>query len=197
MTVTRSLSYAEARERVLGAVRSGPVERVSLAAARGRALRETLTAPHPLPPFDNASMDGWAVRSADLGRATGAAPVTLTVVEVISAGRVPSRPLGPGEAMRIMTGAMMPQGGNAVVPFEEAEDRVGRERALGEPLADLVDVDGELDRSGPRVVVADRLDGLAVAGAAAVHDDDAVGRLLRGPDASEANSNCHVRAGSS
>jgi molybdopterin molybdotransferase len=122
MTVPRSLSYAEARERVLGAVRPGPVERVSLAAARGRALRETLTAPHPLPRFDNASMDGWTVRTDDLAGATMAAPVTLAVVEVLSAGRVPSRPLGPGEAMRIMTGAMLPQGGDAVVPFEEAED---------------------------------------------------------------------------
>lgn len=121
MTVPRSLSYAEARERVLGAVRPGPVERVSLAAARGRALRETLTAPHPLPPFDNASMDGWAVRSADLAGATVATPVTLAVVEVISAGRVPSAPLGPGEAVRIMTGAMLPHGADTVVPFEDAE----------------------------------------------------------------------------
>ena len=121
MTVPRSLSYAEARERVLGAVRPGAVERVSLAAARGRALRETLTAPHPLPPFDNSSMDGWAARSADLAGATGAAPVTLAVVEILSAGRVPSGPLGPGEAMRIMTGAMMPQGADAVIPLEDAE----------------------------------------------------------------------------
>jgi molybdopterin molybdotransferase len=120
MTVTRSLSYFEARERVLGAVRPGPVERVGLADACGRALRETLAAPHPLPPFDNASMDGWAARSADLASATAAAPVVLSMVEVVAAGHVPSRPLGPGEAMRIMTGAMMPQGADAVIPLEDA-----------------------------------------------------------------------------
>lgn len=136
MTVPRSLSYSEARERVLGAVRPGPIEHVSLAAARGRALRETLTAPHPLPPFDNASMDGWAVRSADLAGATVAAPVTLAVVEVISAGRVPSRPLGAGEAMRIMTGAMLPQGADAVIAFEDAEGLEGPARVrIGAPAA--------------------------------------------------------------
>ena len=134
--VPRSLSYAEARERVLGAVRPGPIERVSPAYARGRALRETLTAPHPLPPFDNASMDGWAVRSADLAGATAAAPVTLAVVEVLSAGRVPSRPLGPGEAMRIMTGAMLPQGADAVIPFEDAGDLEAPPRVrVGGPVA--------------------------------------------------------------
>ncbi len=136
MSDPRSLSYAEARARILGAVRPGAVERVGLAAARGRALRETLTAPHPLPPFDNSSMDGWAVRSADLAGATAAAPVTLAVVEGLAAGHAPSRSLAPGEAMRIMTGAMMPAGADAVVPFEEAEalDAPARVRA-GSPVA--------------------------------------------------------------
>jgi molybdopterin molybdotransferase len=141
MTVPRSLSYAEARERVLAAVRPGPVERVSLASARGRALRETLTAPHPLPPFDNASMDGWAVRSDDLAGATASAPLTLAVVEVLAAGRVPSRPLGPGEAMRIMTGAMIPPGADTVIPLEDAEglDSPARVRIAGPvPIGDCV-----------------------------------------------------------
>jgi molybdopterin molybdotransferase len=157
MTVRRSLSYAEARERVLGAVRPGPVERVNLAAARGRALREPLTAPHPLPPFDNASMDGWAARSADLAGATAAAPVNLAVVEILSAGRVPSRPLGPGEAMRIMTGAMLPQGADAVIPFEDAEGLEAPARVrVGVPVArgDCVRPAGADLAAGATVLVA-------------------------------------------
>jgi len=122
MPVPRSLSYAEARRRVLDAIRPGPVERVGLAAARGRALRGSLTAPHALPPFDNAAMDGWAIRSTDVAAATDEAPVTLEVVAVLPAGSVPERPLTAGRAMRIMTGAMLPDGADAVLAFEEAED---------------------------------------------------------------------------
>ena len=81
--------------------------------------------------------------------------------------------------------------------LEQPGNGVGWQGALGEPLLDLFGVDGELDRVGPGVVVAERLDGTAVPSAAAVHDDDAVGRLLGCPDAAETNSNCHVRACSS
>jgi len=120
MTSPLPIPYAEARRRVLAAARPGPVERVSVAAARGRALRTTLRAPDPLPSFDNPSMDGWAVRSADLARASAAAPTTLAVAGVIAAGDVPTRSLRAGEAMRIMTGALMPTGADAVIAFEDA-----------------------------------------------------------------------------
>src|SRR5262249_7410737 len=83
--------------------------------------REPLVAPHALPPFRNTAMDGFAVRSADLAGASDAAPVTLRVTEVLPAGRAPARALGPGEAARIMTRAMLPEGANAIVPCEEAE----------------------------------------------------------------------------
>ena len=119
--VPRTLTYAEARRRVLQAARPGPVERVPLAAARARALRETLLAPHALPPFDNAQMDGWAVRPDDLVRASNSDSVTLDVVEVIPAGHPPTHRLGPGQAARIMTGAMLPAGAGAVIAFEDAE----------------------------------------------------------------------------
>jgi molybdopterin molybdotransferase len=121
MPEPRALSFNEARRRVLEAARPGPIESAGLVAARGRALRATLRAPHPLPAFDNSSMDGWAVRSADLAGASAARPVTLEVVEVIPAGHVAACRLGPGEAARIMTGAMLPPGADAVVPFESAE----------------------------------------------------------------------------
>ncbi len=115
------LSYAEARARVLAAARPLPPELVPVAECRGRALRRRVIAAHPLPPFRNSSMDGYAVRAADLEPASGDTPLTLPVVEVLPAGSVASRALEPGEAMRIMTGAMMPEGGDAVVPVEDAE----------------------------------------------------------------------------
>jgi molybdopterin molybdotransferase len=120
MTGPVTLSYAEARARVLAAVRPLPSELVALEDCNGRALREPLVAPHALPPFRNTAMDGFAVRSADLAAASEHRPVPLRVVEVLPAGHAPSRPIGPGEAARIMTGAMLPEGADAIVPFEDA-----------------------------------------------------------------------------
>jgi len=117
----KQLSYAEARERVLAAARTLPAEQVPLAEAIGRPLRDPVVARHPLPPFRNSAMDGIAVRSADLAKATPAAPATLAVIETLPAGRVAARGLGRGEAARIMTGAMVPDGADAVIPVEEIE----------------------------------------------------------------------------
>jgi molybdopterin molybdotransferase len=117
----RHLSYAEARARVLAACRAKPPVHEPLERCAGRALREPLVAPHPLPPFRNAAMDGWAVRAADLAEASDAAPLTLPVVAVIAAGTVAPRALRGGEAMRIMTGALIPEGADAIVPFEDGE----------------------------------------------------------------------------
>jgi molybdopterin molybdotransferase len=114
------ISYAEARARVLAAVRPLEPVRVGLAGLPGRALRETVRAPHALPPFANSAMDGFAVRAAD----TAAAPVVLPVSTVVPAGRVAPHALAPGTAMRIMTGAGIPAGADAIVPFEDAE-RIG------------------------------------------------------------------------
>ncbi len=136
-----SLSFAAARARVLDAVSPGATERVPLAAARGRALARELTAPIALPPFRNSSMDGIVARAADLAGASAARPCTLQLVATVAAGHVAPAPLGAGEAMRIMTGAMRPEGGDAVVPVEElvfARDgavetvRVGRPAEPGE-----------------------------------------------------------------
>jgi molybdopterin molybdotransferase len=89
-------------------------ETVPLARARDRVLATDLTSPVALPPFANSAMDGYAVRAADLA----AAPVTLPVPEDIPAGRVDGPPLVPGTAHRIMTGAPLPEGADAVVQVE-------------------------------------------------------------------------------
>lgn len=119
----RLLTLAEARAHVLDAARARTMtpERVPLRDAVGRALREDVIAPHDLPAFRNSAMDGFAVRSADLARASADAPVTLRVVSVLPAGTAATRALGPGEAARIMTGAPVPPGADAMVPFEDAE----------------------------------------------------------------------------
>ncbi len=142
----RTISYTEARERVLAAALPLPPEQVPLAEAIGRPLRQPVVARHPLPPFRNSAMDGVAVRRADIARATPAAPAILRVTETVPAGRVATQPLGAGEAIRIMTGAMLPDGADAVVPVEEIEFvhaaggveqvRVGRAVAPGEHIRD-------------------------------------------------------------
>ena len=116
---------------MLAAARPLPAERIATADCRGRALRRRVIASHALPPFRNSSMDGFVVRAADLERASAGAPVVLPVVDVLPAGATASRPLAAGEAMRIMTGAMLPEGADAVVPVEDTETMrspEGRER---------------------------------------------------------------------
>src|SRR5688500_13354959 len=110
------LSVEEAREQILSRVRPLATERVDLLAALGRVLAESVRSTRVIPPWPNSSMDGYAVRAADTR--AGAA---LTVVGGIAAGTLPDRPVGPGEAMRIFTGAPLPGGADAVVPQEDVE----------------------------------------------------------------------------
>lgn len=96
-------------------------ETVYILDAQNRVLAEDIFADAAIPPFDNTSMDGYAVRAADTARAGLETPVTLRVVADVPAGTVADVPVGPGEAARIMTGAPLPQGADAVVPVEETD----------------------------------------------------------------------------
>ncbi|MGZ4532512.1 MAG: molybdopterin molybdotransferase MoeA [Mycobacteriaceae bacterium] len=89
--------------------------------AAGRVLAEDLVAERPLPAFDNSAMDGYAVRASDIAGASAASPVTLPVGADIPAGRVDGPALQPGTAHRIMTGAAMPEGADAVVQVEATD----------------------------------------------------------------------------
>lgn len=91
---------------------------VSLLDSRGCLLADPVTAPWPLPPFDAAGVDGYAVRAADVATATPDAPVTLTVVDDVPAGYRASRPVGTAMAIRIGSGAPMPSGADAVVALD-------------------------------------------------------------------------------
>jgi len=105
----------EALQRVLEATPRLPVEERSLAAAGQAWLAEPVRLDRDLPPADHAAMDGFAIRAADAG-SPGA---LLVVIGEIAAGVEPRMSLGPGQAVRIMTGALVPEGADAVVPIEE------------------------------------------------------------------------------
>src|SRR5581483_8371417 len=84
-------------------------------------LAEAVTSPLDLPAWDNSAMDGYAVRAADVREASPERPVTLAVIETVAAGRFPTRPVGPGQATRIFTGAPLPAGADTVVRQEDTE----------------------------------------------------------------------------
>lgn len=113
----------EYRRRVvsLASGRSLGLERVPLAQAAGRILVDELVARIAVPPFDNSAMDGYAVRASDVARV----PVELAVVGESAAAGGPIPGVGPGEAVRVMTGARVPPGADAVVPVELTDQPAG------------------------------------------------------------------------
>ncbi|GAA2600985.1 gephyrin-like molybdotransferase Glp [Streptomyces tubercidicus] len=122
----RVWSVAEHLDDVLSKIAPlDPIE-LQLLDAQGCVLVEDITAPVALPPFDNSSMDGYAVRAADVADATDSAPVTLTVIGDAAAGSGELPAVGPGQAVRIMTGAPVPPGAEAVVPVEWTDGGTGQ-----------------------------------------------------------------------
>lgn len=101
-------------------------EQVPLPQALGRTLRRPVFAPFPQPPFDRSPLDGYALRAADIVSASEEMPALLRVAEKVCAGQVPSRPLAPGQAVRVMTGAMLPPGVDCVIRQEDTD--LGEER---------------------------------------------------------------------
>lgn len=116
----------EHRATVLALVTALPSETVPLADALGRVLASDVVAAVDLPGFDNSAMDGYAVRSADVSAAAPGSPVVLDVTGDIAAGDTTRHVLMPGAAMRIMTGAPLPEGADAVVPVERSDAGVDR-----------------------------------------------------------------------
>jgi molybdopterin molybdotransferase len=115
------LTVAEASERILAEIQQLDVESVPLRRALGRVCAEDIAATVTLPPWSNSSMDGYAVRSADITPVMSGEPVTLRVVGNIEAGQFASRRLKRGEAMRIMTGAAVPEGADSVIRKEHTD----------------------------------------------------------------------------
>lgn len=116
-----SLGPLQASARILEGVRALDGITVPLAEAAGHALAQPVRARTTLPPWDNAGMDGYAVHAADVRGARREAPRRLPIAATIAAGEAPPRPLQRGEAMRIMTGAPLPEGADSVVRVEDSD----------------------------------------------------------------------------
>ncbi|MEV0094870.1 gephyrin-like molybdotransferase Glp [Streptomyces sp. NPDC050738] len=125
MSNTPIWSVDEHLKDILGTVRAlEPIE-LQLPDAQGCVLVEDVTVPVDLPPFDNSSMDGYAVRTADVEGASEEFPAVLTVIGDVAAGSGELPEVGPGQAARIMTGAPLPPGAQAVVPVEWTDGGTG------------------------------------------------------------------------
>ncbi len=121
------ISVEEALERILSHVSLLPPEERAILDALGQVLAEDVISGVDIPPLDNTAMDGYAVIARDTTDASEGAPVTLRVVGELAAGYLFDGAVERGTAVRIMTGAPMPAGADAVVPFEETDEPAGRQ----------------------------------------------------------------------
>jgi molybdopterin molybdotransferase len=199
-----ALSVDEARAAVVAEFHPLPTEVVGLDAALHRVLAEDVVSPVSLPPWDNSSMDGYAVRAADVAGASADRPVVLPVTETIAAGGVARHPLAPHTAIRIMTGAPIPEGADSVIRVEDTdrgEERVavrdardaGRNvRPRGEDVGA-----GEVALRAGTVIDAPQLGVLASVGArqVAVHRRPRVAVLSTGDELVDVHGFDEVMAG--
>ncbi len=166
-------SVEEQLATVLDGVAPLPPFEQPLLDAHGCALCEDITAGIDLPSFDNSSMDGYAVRAADVAGATQESPVILPVVGDLPAGETDVRALAPGTTLRIMTGAPIPHGADAVVPVEWTDGGVAKVR-INQPPGDnsYIRHRGEDVRAGqPLMASGTRLDARRLAVLAAIGRD--------------------------
>ncbi len=126
------LSVEEALERILVIIPRLEPEQIPLAEASGRVLARPVTSQEDVPPFANSAMDGYALRSSDTQRATPQQPSRLRLVGVVQAGKVAERALEAGEAIRILTGAPVPPGSDAVIQQELTKTGGGSQDAGAE-----------------------------------------------------------------
>lgn len=127
------LTVDDALTRILNCIAVLAVEPVPTIEALGRILAEDVVAATNIPPFANSSMDGYAVRAADVVRAASDSPVKLRVVGTVLAGKVADTVVGQAEAMRIMTGAPLPPGADAVIPVEDTSNQWFTDGSLAQP----------------------------------------------------------------
>ena len=116
------LSVEEALDRILSFFSVLETEHTPILDAKGQVLSETVVGRFDVPPVDNSAMDGYAVKADNLVGASMKTPVMLQVIGSIAAGELPNREVNSRTAIRIMTGAAIPHGANAIVPFERTDD---------------------------------------------------------------------------
>lgn len=117
------IPVTEAVQRVMALARSKTSEWVTLEESDGRILAREIKADHDVPPFDRSPYDGFAIKAADTIGGSKDHPITLKVIEAIGAGDVAVRDLTSGEAIRIMTGAQLPVGADAIIMLELVQER--------------------------------------------------------------------------
>lgn len=147
------VSVEEARNKILEAIAPLGLEKVGILEALGRVIGEDVFARRSIPPRDNSAMDGYALRAADTRGGSADSPVRLEVIEEIPAGAVPQMRIGPGQASRIMTGAPLPEGADAVIRMEETRKEGNRVALFTEvPQGQDIRFAGEDVREGELVI---------------------------------------------
>ncbi len=150
---TQMITVEEARRKILESVLLLGAERIDLLSALGRVLAEDITAGRDIPPRDNSAMDGYALRAEDIRSASRQNPVILEITEDIPAGSSPKHRIGRGQAARIMTGAPVPAGADAVMKVEETESEGGKARIFASAEKGLdIRLAGEDVKRGERVL---------------------------------------------
>ncbi len=130
------ISVEDALKTILTAISPLGLEKVNILEALGRVIGEDVYASRAIPPKDNSAMDGYALRASDTCGASETAPAILEVVEDIPAGTIPEKRIEPGQAARIMTGAPVPEGADAVVRMEDTRKDGGRLPSLSRQNVD-------------------------------------------------------------
>jgi len=143
----------EALDKILSHILPLGFEKVSLLDALGRVIAEDIYAKRNIPPLDNSAMDGYALRSEDVQKASQNHPVRLAVIEDLPAGFISTKTIEKGKAIRIMTGAPIPKGADTVIPVEVTKKEDGFVlifKAAG--LAENIRKSGEDVKQGDRVI---------------------------------------------
>jgi molybdopterin molybdotransferase len=147
------ITVEEALNKILSNIHPLGLEKVSILDALGRMIAEDIYANRDIPPLDNSAMDGYALRFEDVQKGSSNHPVRLEVIEDLPAGFISKKKLERGKAIRIMTGAPIPKGADAVIPVEETKKEEGsvlifKAAAIGENIRKS----GEDVKKGDRVI---------------------------------------------
>ncbi len=131
------ISVEEALDKLLSYVHVLPKEEVPILDSLGQVIAEDVYSSINIPPLDNSAMDGYAVKSSDTQGASIDSPKLLRVIDTVAAGSIPEKSVTPGTAVRIMTGAPVPEGADTVVRFEDTDEEQRRQTFEGQTITEI------------------------------------------------------------
>jgi molybdopterin molybdotransferase len=131
------ISVEEALDKILQAINTLEEEQVPILESLGQVLAEDIKSDINVPPLDNSAMDGYAVQSKDTQNASAESPKFLRVIDTVMAGSIPEHQVVPGTAIRIMTGAPIPEGADSVVQFEDTDEEQRKKSAADLPPTEV------------------------------------------------------------